>query len=185
MKSEFYAVHKGVARQHMQMCIKYLIDCNLVVKNKGSTLQLTENGHNWLTAADPCFIITITLPSEVNLPESKKKEKQPKENKIKSYILSYKMFQLEGRSLEEIASNRNLAVSTIESHLLDCIKNGLDVDVTRMGVTNEKLEFISNLIKEQFNNNYSRIKPIKEECDRLAVDITYFDIKYTIIRMKQ
>lgn len=186
INSEHYAVHKGVARQHLQMCLKYLIDCNLVVKNKGATLQLTENGHKWLTASDPCFVITITLPAEVILPASKKKEKQPKENKVKSYIQTYKMFQFEGRSLEEIAASRDLAVSTIESHLLDCVKNGLDVDVARLGFTNDKLSFLMELISKHFAGQNYRIKPIKEECERLAGDsITYFDIKYALALMKQ
>jgi uncharacterized protein YpbB len=159
--------------------------------------MLTENGQKWLTLSNPSFVISVSLPTELFVSiksETKtKKEKKTNGNKIPSYLQSYKLFQIEGNTVEQIATTRNLAISTVETHLIDCVKHGLDLDVSRLGFNDYKLKFITNVINSIFWEYYSKIKPIKEECDRLTdIDcddeklplvITYFDIKYTIALM--
>ena len=56
------------------------------------------------------------------------KEKKPKEQKEKSHLVTYRMFR-QGMTRAEIASERNLAVSTITGHLAAFIPTGeLSVD---------------------------------------------------------
>ncbi|MFJ7725083.1 DNA helicase RecQ [Neobacillus sp. NPDC097160] len=73
-------------------------------------------------------------------------------------------------SIEEIAEQRELAVSTVESHLLQCAQQGLDVDFSRL-VPNEYLPLLEKAVEEA---GRERLKPIKE---LLPEEVSYFMIK--------
>ncbi|MFK9091085.1 DNA helicase RecQ [Bacillus salipaludis] len=73
-------------------------------------------------------------------------------------------------SKEEIAEQRELAVSTVESHLLQCAQQGLDVDFSRH-VPNEYLPLLEKAVEEA---GRERLKPIKE---LLPEEVSYFMIK--------
>ncbi|EKN66121.1 ATP-dependent DNA helicase RecQ [Neobacillus bataviensis LMG 21833] len=73
-------------------------------------------------------------------------------------------------SIEEIAEQRELAVSTVESHLLQCAQQGLDVDFTRH-VPGEYIPLLEKAVEEA---GRERLKPIKE---LLPEEVSYFMIK--------
>ena len=94
--------------------------------------------------------------------------------KESTYITSYNLFK-QGNSIKEIASNRSLTVKTIEEHLLKCFELGMDIDLSSY-VQKEFEEDIKKVINEL---GYERLRPIK---DALPEKVSYFDIKYFIIK---
>ena len=60
-----------------------------------------------------------------------------------TYELTYSLFK-QGNSLEQIAKNRNLTISTISAHLERLIKEGRDIDINKL-VAQEKQELIQEL----------------------------------------
>jgi hypothetical protein len=190
VKSKYYSIHSDVSKDHLKTCMSYLIDSNLIKKTGDySVLILTSNGKKWLLHDNPTLIVKIFLPQElcgelediniVNLETQAKKEK-----KGPSYIQTYELFHNQNKTVHEIANIRSLTNKTIEDHLIDCLKSGLNLDFNRLGLTKEKQESILKIIKS-LNSDVIKLKPIKDACEKLnLLDITYFDIKCTIIFMK-
>ncbi|MFJ5716130.1 DNA helicase RecQ [Neobacillus sp. NPDC093127] len=75
-----------------------------------------------------------------------------------------------GLSINEIAEKRELAISTVESHLLQCAQQGLTVDFIRM-IPSEYIPLLEKAVEEAGRN---RLKPIKE---LLPEEVSYFMIK--------
>ena len=73
-------------------------------------------------------------------------------------------------SIAEIAEQRELAVSTVESHLLQCAQQGLDVDFSRH-VPSEYIPLLEKAVEEA---GRERLKPLKE---LLPDEVSYFMIK--------
>ena len=57
-----------------------------------------------------------------------KSSKSSKENTVKSYEISCHMY-LEGKTIKEISTERNLAETTIESHIFEGYENGLKINL--------------------------------------------------------
>lgn len=76
----------------------------------------------------------------------------------------------QGLSVEKISEQRELAVSTIESHILQCAQQGLKVNFARLIPD----EFIPLLEKAVAEAGRERLKPVKE---LLPEEISYFMIK--------
>jgi hypothetical protein len=130
---------------------------------------------------DYCY--RYSLESNMSAKEgSPKKERKPKnteekitEIKTDTKTVSYNLFK-EGKSVEEIAKERNLAISTIESHLAAFVANG-EIDLNNM-VTPEK----QNLIKEAAKiHGIESFKILKEN---LPQDITYGEIRMVMAAEK-
>lgn len=194
-KSKYYDIHSDVPKDYLKTCMSYLIECNLVNKKEGkySVLTLTSNGKKWLSHNNPSLIIQIILPQELSVELEKsdilslelqsKKEKKISVIKIPTHIQSYELFQTEKKTITEIANIRNLTNKTIENHLADCLKSGLNLDIDRLGYTKEKHELVLEVIAS-LNGDINKLKPIKEKCEKLNTNITYFDIKCVIALLK-
>jgi len=77
---------------------------------------------------------------------------------------SYKLFELEGNSLEEIATKRNFSSRTIVNHLSSAIKEGLPVSMSRIGVTPEVKELIIRTVRSPvINSDITRLRRIKRQ----------------------
>ncbi|WP_066306337.1 DNA helicase RecQ [Bacillus sp. FJAT-29814] len=73
-------------------------------------------------------------------------------------------------SIQEIAEKRELAVSTVEAHLLQCAQQRLEVDFSRL----IPAEYLPLLEKAVADAGRERLKPIKE---LLPEEVSYFMIK--------
>ncbi|NWQ40642.1 DNA helicase RecQ [Bacillus sp. EB106-08-02-XG196] len=73
-------------------------------------------------------------------------------------------------SIEQIAEKRELALSTVENHLLQCAQQGMEVDFSKLIPT----EYIPMLQKAVEEAGRSRLKPIK---DLLPEEVSYFMVK--------
>jgi hypothetical protein len=103
--------------------------------------------------------------------KTEKIEKTEKLPKGESQRLSLQLFQ-SGKTIAEIAKERNFAVSTIEGHLTAFVKTG-EVAVTDI-VPPEKIEVILPLVKAIVNGSNTTVTTLKEQLGR---DYSYMEIK--------
>jgi ATP-dependent DNA helicase RecQ len=115
--------------------------------------------------------------------KNKKRERKPKTEKATTSIrnsdtrlASFNLYR-NGKSIAEVALERNLAVSTIESHLSYFVYTG-DMDVLDM-VTEEKIPAIKNAIE---NYGADKLSPLKEV---LGNDFSYGEIKAVVSWMSR
>jgi ATP-dependent DNA helicase RecQ len=73
-------------------------------------------------------------------------------------------------TINEIAEKRELAISTVENHLLQCAQQGMEVDFSRL-IPSEYILLLGKAVEEAGRD---RLKPIKE---LLPEDVSYFMIK--------
>lgn len=106
--------------------------------------------------------------TRANIPVGKETEKTKKPN---TKELSLQLFK-EGKSIEDIAKERTLAVSTIEGHLSHWVKTG-DINVSRL-VKPDKVKTIVNAAKELDTN---LLAPIKQ---MLGDDYSYSELRFAI-----
>lgn len=114
-----------------------------------------------------CHENNIKIEEQIEIEtEEPKKEKKPKGA---SKNLSFEMYS-SGMTIEQIAKERNLAVSTIQGHLSDYISTG-EIDITEL-MDAEKIE----LIAEYFlNNEPETLSEVKKD---LGEDVSYSEISF-------
>ncbi len=139
-----------------------LIDA--VIKNT----ELTKEQLNKLQPEKPELEIKEEKPAKL-------KEKKEKKPKTPTREISFQMFK-SGKSIEEIAEERNIKIRTIEEHLIPFVENG-DLDVFKF-VSKEKLKKISEVHKTMENDF---LTPIKEQ---LGDDYTWEEIKFAVAYLK-
>jgi len=83
----------------------------------------------------------------------------------------------DGKSLKEIAKELNINERTIENHIIKLYKDGHDIDLTKIGFSND----VHNIIIQQINKyGTDKLKTIKENLPR---KISYLHIKLSLIKM--
>ncbi|ESN96687.1 hypothetical protein HELRODRAFT_189333 [Helobdella robusta] len=91
-------------------------------------------------------------------------EKEAYVNLSETIQTTYKMFQMDNKSLVETSNIRNLKPSTIVTHLCTCITFGLPVNARRLGVSASDEELIHDVIRNPpINSDITRLGPIKEQ----------------------
>ena len=118
-----------------------------------------------------CNLHGVESSIELKLASPKRQRKEPSEkntDKIPSGILSLQYFK-EGKTIDEIAKERNLASSTIEGHLTDFIKTGeVAIDSFADG---SKVVTISKIINDNPDKKHNELKAI------LGDGFSYTEIK--------
>lgn len=112
-----------------------------------------------------------------SLMENRKGKKEKKESRLKKDTRpdtkkeSFDLYK-QGKSISEIADERNLSVNTIENHLAFYIQSGA-INIQDM-LSKEKFNAIESVIKNYEGNSLS---PIKEQ---LGKEISFSDIKMAL-----
>jgi ATP-dependent DNA helicase RecQ len=86
-----------------------------------------------------------------------------------SHLETFQLHQ-QNLSIEQIADKRELALSTVENHLIQCAQQGMSVDFTKI-IPEDYLQLIEKAVEEIGRD---RLKPIKEQ---LPEEVSYFMIK--------
>ena len=111
--------------------------------------------------------------------KKEKKEKKAKEEtagkKGDTHALSFQMYRA-GKSIAEIAKERNLAIQTIEGHLSKYVQSG-ELDITGF-VSSENITLIEAALKD-FNGG--SITPIKQA---LGDNISFGEIRMVMAAME-
>jgi ATP-dependent DNA helicase RecQ len=107
-------------------------------------------------------------------PKREKKER-PLEERTPTNMISFNLFK-EGKSINEIAKERNMAVSTIEGHLASFVANG-EIDINKM-ISEEKQSLIKEAAKIHGKESFKILK------ENLPGDITYGEIRMVMAAEK-
>jgi ATP-dependent DNA helicase RecQ len=86
-----------------------------------------------------------------------------------SHLETFQLHQ-QTLSVEEIAQKRELTLSTVENHLIQCAQQGMEVDFNRL-IPAEYIPLLQKAVEEVGRD---RLKPIKEQ---LPEEVSYFMIK--------
>lgn len=127
-------------------------------KTKNELLKISGFGKAKAEAYGEKFLQIINkyaaennLTSSINLKKEKKEPKEKKnktENKPSTKELTYVMFT-EGKTIQEIAKERNLAVSTIEGHMAEFVEKGI-IEVSKL-IASERVEKILSIATDEIS----------------------------------
>ncbi|AVQ44689.1 DNA helicase RecQ [Clostridium botulinum] len=106
---------------------------------------------------------------DINNMDNYEGTKGNKESKIKTHVLSYNLYK-EGKSIKEIADERNLKAITIQEHLFKCLSEGMEVDLDNF-IKKDYERLILDTIKKVGG---TKLKPVKDE---LPPEVDYMCIK--------
>lgn len=150
--------------------------CAKLPKNSDEFLQVSGVGEHKLKKYGLEFIQAIQEFCEENpdyqseqTQEKVKPKKTAKKAAGDSHQETLKLYQ-SNLSIEEIAKQRELALSTVENHLLQCAQQGMIKDFERL-IPAEFIPLLENAINEAGRD---RLKPIKE---LLPEEVSYFMVK--------
>ncbi|MEH7503341.1 DNA helicase RecQ [Neobacillus drentensis] len=140
----------------------------LLVSGVGE-LKLKKYGLEFIQAIRTFCETNLDYQSDL-VPVEKVPKKSPKKAGVTDTHLETLKLHQNNLSIQEIAEQRDLAVSTVETHLLQCAQQGLDVDFSK----HIPAEFMPLLEKALAEAGRERLKPIKE---LLPEEVSYFMIK--------
>ncbi|MBY6951177.1 DNA helicase RecQ [Clostridium botulinum] len=106
---------------------------------------------------------------DINNMDNYESTKSSKEFKIKTHVLSYNLYK-EGKTIKEIAEERNLKAITIQEHLFKCLSEGMEVDLDNF-IKKDYEKLILDTIKKVGG---TKLKPVKDE---LPPEVDYMCIK--------
>ncbi|WP_138204796.1 DNA helicase RecQ [Haloimpatiens lingqiaonensis] len=104
------------------------------------------------------------------------KNEENKNAKTPSHYITYDMY-CQGKSLEDIAKERNIILRTVEDHIVKCYMEGKELDINEF-VPKEYMEIIKKAI---YKVGTEKLKPIKDE---LPEEVKYFWIKLVMYQDK-
>lgn len=94
--------------------------------------------------------------------------------KVDTKMVTYELFSA-GKSIDKIMEERGLTRETIEGHLIECLKQGLEVDYSKFFPVHLETRIVQ-VIKDK---GTEKLKPIKEA---LPNEVTYAAIKLVIFK---
>jgi len=117
----------------------------------------------------------------LNIFKKQKDKKEKKSNKIDTKLETLKLLK-EWKNLQEIAKIRGLKPLTIENHVVDLYSIWeLSLSEVFKLVSFSHIKKVKDIVKEKFNSEVDKLKPIKEELEKMwDKDISYFEIKVAL-----
>lgn len=161
-----------------EMCRKYPCD-------RESMLRISGVGSVKLEKFGDCFIEAIQnyvqenhiqIQNDISVAAPKKKDYKAPETVSDTKEESYRLYK-SGLGIDEIAKARGLTPGTVETHLLNCFQNGLEID-SSLFVTDDEERQIIEAIKLC---GREKLSPIKKA---LPDKISYGAIKYVLYKSK-
>ncbi|MDQ0155520.1 DNA helicase RecQ [Robertmurraya andreesenii] len=178
---ELRAVRKTIAEQEQvppfvifsdatlkDMCIKLPMTSEEFLNVNGvGELKLEKYGAVFLSVIENfCKANPERLSGKPVMKTSTQKSKKLEKN---SHLITFELFK-EGLTVPEIAKKREMAISTIENHIMQCMAQGLDIDIEEI-IPSSYMPMIQKAVEEV---GREKLKPIKEQ---LPNEITYLMIK--------
>lgn len=105
------------------------------------------------------------------------KTRKASNSRVDTAAVTYDLFK-NGKTIKDIAEERDLKISTIEGHLLKYYEMGKDVNLSSYIHSNYR-DDIYNAIRTY---GYTKLRVLK---DALPKDVTYLDIKYYVIEYQK
>lgn len=133
--------------------------------------KYVEEHHIEKTAEKVTEIATKISNKKIKIPKESKPDKEP--TKITTYNL-----YMSGKTIKEIVNLRGLTQPTIEKHLIDCYKDGMEIDLEKDIHTQYEKE-ICNMI------HFMKGALLRDIKAALPYEVTYFDINYYIAKLEK
>ena len=166
----------------IQMCILYPTTTKELYNVSGVGNYKAENYGKYFLKEKQKLVEAHNIDKSsiltVNSPSSLKKLKLPKEKrptKEDTKLITYNLYISE-KTISEIVNLRGLTQVTIEKHLIDCYKEGMEINLEKDIHTQYEKE-ICNMI--HFMKG-ARLRDIKAN---LPFEVTYLDINYYIAKL--
>ena len=115
-------------------------------------------------------ILITDITKKIKIPKESKEEKEP--TKITTYNL-----YISGKGITEIANLRGLTQTTIERHLIDCYKSGMDINLEKDVHTQYEKEICNAL-------HFMKGALLRDIKANLPYEVTYFDINYYMAKLE-
>jgi len=109
-----------------------------------------------------------------HIPQPKEKSRQ--NGGIPTHLESYQLYR-EGNAIKDIATTRSLSIVTIESHIIKCAEEGLEIDWNQIFSVAE----YQQIIETANRLGADKLKPLKEA---LPEEISYFMIKAALVKAR-
>ena len=138
---------------------------------------MNKYGNRFLETIRPYVSENNITPKEIPIETPKKKSSVESSPKVNTAEISYNLFK-QGKSIKEIAEERGFVTTTIETHLLKYFENGENIDLSKYIHSNYEQD-IYNAIDTY---GAEKLRVLK---DALPEGVSYFDIKYFLIKYKQ
>lgn len=139
--------------------------------------KFDKYGNKFLETIRPYVSENNITPKEIPIETTKKKSSVESSPKVNTAEISYNLFK-QGKSIKEIAEERGFVTTTIETHLLKYFENGENIDLSKYIHSNYEQD-IYNAIDTY---GAEKLRVLK---DALPEGVSYFDIKYFLIKYKQ
>ena len=139
--------------------------------------KFDKYGNRFLETIRPYVSENNITPKEIPIETPKKKSSVESSPKVNTAEMSYNLFK-QGKSIKEIAEERGFVTTTIETHLLKYFENGENMDLSKYIHSNYEQD-IYNAIDTY---GAEKLRVLK---DALPEGVSYFDIKYFLIKYKQ
>ena len=139
--------------------------------------KFDKYGNRFLETIRPYVSENNITPKEIPIETPKKKSSVESSPKVNTAEISYNLFK-QGKSIKEIAEERGFVTTTIETHLLKYFENGENMDLSKYIHSNYEQD-IYNAIDTY---GAEKLRVLK---DALPEGVSYFDIKYFLIKYKQ
>lgn len=159
-----------------QMCTYYPTDVDSMLKISGVGAFKLEKYGDVFIAAIRNYVQEHNIKKLDILEEHKNKSNFT--SKVDTKFVSYELYTKDSKNIKEIAEVRGLTERTIEQHLLDCYENGLIIDLEK----EVNIRFENEIYKAINKCNSGRLREIK---DMLPNEVSYFDIKYYLIKINK
>ncbi len=144
------------------MCTKLPLDLNSMLKIQGfGEVKAKKYGDK--------FISEIKKYTELNNIKTRNAEIKNESEKVKSYEITCELY-FEGKKINEIAEERNLAETTVEGHLFEGYQNGLSINIDDF-IDEENEKLILEAIKLATTG---KLKEVKEA---VPENISYTEIR--------
>jgi ATP-dependent DNA helicase RecQ len=166
-----YGLLKEMRQEDILLYIEALVSGGCLRVSGGSypTVSLTDLGDRVMREQQ---LIELAIPEDA-LEVSADEDSLPPQTAFQTLKLHRR-----GLSATEIARQRNLVLSTVENHLLECLLGGFDVDTAQL-VSGEVREQIEEAIEK---HGTERLKPIHEA---LPENISYNQIRFVLAERKR
>ncbi|XP_062410849.1 bifunctional 3'-5' exonuclease/ATP-dependent helicase WRN isoform X2 [Sardina pilchardus] len=100
-----------------------------------------------------------------------------------SVLTTYRLFQLEGKSLRQVCDLRSLPLSAVECHLLQALSSNQPLDLDRAGLTSHVRSTITRIITSPpVNSDLSDVKAIRA---RVPEEISTFLVRLTVTLLQR
>jgi len=161
-----YGLLKDMRQEDILAYVEALLaeGCLQISAGEYPTVSITEKGQRVMRELEPV---------ELQLPENGIVDAGDREFNASHTARKSLNFFVSGLSVEQIAQRRKLVPSTIEDHLLDCIRAGFSVDTTRLVSPGDRVQ-IEQAIKV---HGTEKLKPLR---DALPETITYGMIRFVV-----